>query len=169
MIVVIMGVSASGETTIGQALASRLGGRFVDADDLHPPANVAKMARSEPLTDSDRAPWLAAVRAVIDASLAADEKLVVACSALKREYREVLGVGRQDVALVLLDVPPDVLAERLAKRKGHFAGPGLLASQLTTLEAPSSGEALVVDASAPPDRVVDEIVTRLPMRPSEGT
>ena len=102
MVIIVTGVSGSGKTTVGRALADTLSWRFIDADDLHPPANVEKMARNEPLTDADREPWLAAVRATITASIAADEPLILACSALKRDYRDTLTAGLRDVRFVYL-------------------------------------------------------------------
>ena len=142
MIVVVMGVSGAGKTTIGQALAAALGWPFVEADDLHPPANVAKMARGEPLDDADRAPWLEAVAA----RMRALDDGVVACSALRARYRDVLRV-RPDVRFVLLDVPPALLEERLAARRGHFMPPSLLTSQLATLERPA--DAVAIDGAPP--------------------
>ena len=142
MIVVVMGVSGAGKTTIGQALAAALGWPFVEADDLHPPANVAKMARGEPLDDADRAPWLEAVAA----RMRALDDGVVACSALRERYRDVLRV-RPDVRFVLLDVPPALLQQRLAARRGHFMPPSLLPSQLATLERPA--DAIVIDGALP--------------------
>jgi gluconokinase len=142
MIVVIMGVSGAGKTTIGRALAAALGWPFVDADQLHPAANVAKMSRGEPLDDADRAPWLEAVAARM-------QKLddgVVACSALRAAYRQALRV-RDDVRFVELEVPRAVLEERLAGRRGHFMPPSLLGSQLATLEEPT--DAVRVDGTQP--------------------
>lgn len=155
MIVLLMGPAASGKTTIGLGLASKLGWTFLDADDLHPRANVDKMQRGEALTDEDRAPWLARVRARIDELHAQGKDAVVAASALRQSYRDELGADR----VVLLDVPPDVLASRLSKRTGHFFPPALLASQLATLERP--GDAIVIDATQPPDDVVAAIEAAL--------
>jgi len=148
--VVVMGVSGSGKTTVGQALAERLGWAFVDADDLHPPENRAKMASGEGLTDADRGPWLDRVRATIEAHIAAGEPVVVACSALKRAYRERVGSGEPDVAFVWLDVTEAVLRERLAERDGHFAGADLLPSQLEAFEPPAPHEAARVLARDTP-------------------
>jgi gluconokinase len=142
MIVVVMGVSGAGKTTIGQALAAALGWPFVEADELHPPANVAKMARGEPLDDADRAPWLEAVAA----RMRALDDGVVACSALRERYRDVLRV-RPDVRFILLDVPRALLEQRLAARRGHFMPPSLLPSQLATLERPA--DAIVIDGAPP--------------------
>ena len=154
--VVVMSVTGAGKTTVGQALARALGWRFVDADDLHSSANVEKMSRNEPLTDADREPWLLAVRGEIVNAQAAGEPLVVACSALKRAYRRTLSDGL-DVQFVFLKASRDALAKRLAERRGHFAGPGLLDSQLATLEEPGPDEATIVDAMLPLETVVSHI------------
>src|SRR5947199_8705034 len=113
-----MGVSGSGKTTIGAKLAKRLGWPYEDADTFHPPANVAKMSAGHPLTDEDRWPWLRAIAAEIDRLAAASQRAVVACSALKRAYRDILVHGRDDVRIVFLDGTKDLIAERLAARKG---------------------------------------------------
>jgi gluconokinase len=154
VIVVVMGVSGAGKTTVGHALAVALGWPFVEADELHPPANIAKMSRGEPLDDADRAPWLEAVAA----RMRTLEDGVVACSALRARYREVLAV-RPDVRFVMLEVPPAVLAERLAQRRGHYMPASLLPSQLATLEPPA--DAIAVDATQPVDEVVARIRTAL--------
>jgi gluconokinase len=154
MIVVVMGVSGAGKTTVGKALATDLGWEFLDADDLHPHANLEKMRRGVPLDDADRAPWLEAVaermRAMADG--------VVACSALKEAYRERLRV-RPDVRFVLLDVPREVLEERLARRSGHYMPASLLESQLATLQRPVDAD--VVDGGRGLQEVVAEIRARL--------
>ncbi|MFP2930197.1 gluconokinase [Pyxidicoccus sp. 3LG] len=155
MVVIVMGVSGAGKTTVGHALAKALGWRFVDADDLHSKANVAKMAAGVPLTDEDRWPWLEAVRKVMAEALEKGENLVVANSALKRPYRAKLAVDPEQVRFVYLDAPREVLARRLAQRHGHFMPPSLLDSQLSTMELPM--EALTVDVTPPPDEVVKAI------------
>lgn len=144
-----------GKTTVGQRLAPALGARFVDADDYQPAANVAKMARGEGLDDDDRAPWLAALRASIEAWLAREEAIVLACSALKDSYREALAKGDPRVRFVVLDAPRAVIEQRLAARRGHFAGPALLDSQLAIQEHPR--DALIVDATRPVDDLVSDI------------
>ena len=152
-----MGVAGSGKTTVGSALAAALGWRFVDADEHHTPESVAKMARGEPLTDADRWPWLDRLRAIIVAALAADEPLVVACSALKAVYRaRLVGGDAQRVRFVHLTGTPDVLRARLEGRAGHFMKPGMLASQLATLEPPA--DALTLDVAQPTATLVDETV-----------
>ena len=158
MIIIVMGVSGSGKTTVGQLLAGRLGCGFSDADDFHPVANVEKMRAGVPLTDDDRAPWLAALRRAIDGWQATGESHVVACSALREAYRGVLSPGG-DVVFVHLKGSPEVIAARLATRRGHYMNPNLLASQFATLEEPEG--AIAVDIVLPPDVIVDEIAARL--------
>lgn len=143
MILIVGGVSGSGKTTVGAMLAGRMGWRFADADDFHPEANVVKMRSGIPLTDEDRIPWLRAIAAWMDDRIAAGESAVVACSALKRSYRDLLLDGRADAMMVLLDVPRAELERRLASRHGHFFPERLLDSQLATLELPAPDEAVV--------------------------
>lgn len=154
-VLLIMGVAGSGKTTVGRALAASLGWRFTDADDFHPPANVAKMSAGSALTDADRAPWLAAVRAHIDSRLDARESTVLACSALKQAYRDTLIDDPGRVKLIYLKGSPELLASRLRTRTDHFAPPALLASQLATLEEPR--HAFTVDVAAAPDVLVAQI------------
>ena len=154
-----MGVAGSGKTTVGRALAAHLGWPFADADAHHDAEAVAKMARGEGLTDADRAPWLDRLRALIEQHLAQGEPLVLACSALKRAYRERLARAGEPVRFVWLHAPPEVLAERLEAREGHFAGVALLESQLAALEPPTG--ALLVDARAGPGHAVASVVDRL--------
>ena len=159
MIMLLMGVSGCGKTTVGEQLAERLGWPYQEGDALHPPANVAKMAGGTPLTDADRLPWLAAVAAWIDARRAAGECGVVSCSALKRAYRQLLVGDRPDVRLVYLQGTRDQLAERLAARTGHYMPAGLLDSQLAILEEPTAAEQpLVVTIDRPVEAVVTAIV-----------
>jgi gluconokinase len=157
-VVLVMGVSGSGKTTAGSLLAERLGWAYAEADDFHPAANVAKMAAGHPLDDVDRAPWLAAIGALIDRVSAEGRPAVVTCSALKRAYRETLRTGRAQVRLVYLDVPFAVVSARLSSREGHFFPARLLESQYRDLEPPAADEgALVVpvDAATTPDRIAD--------------
>jgi gluconokinase len=167
VIVVLAGVSGSGKSTIGAMLASQLGWDFEDGDALHPASNVAKMRAGVPLTDDDRRPWLNAVTAWLDRQIAAGEPAVVACSALKRAYRDLLREGRPPVRIVFLDVARDTLTRRLTERHGHFFPARLLASQLADLEIPHSAErCLVVPAEAPPGDVTGEIRRLLGLTPT---
>lgn len=160
MVIVLMGVSGSGKTTIGEKLAADLGWEFVEGDDYHPPENVAKMKGGTPLTDADRKPWLTALRQRIDAACAGGEDLVVACSALKDEYREYL--ERDDpacVRYVYLHGSEELIRERLEARKGHFMNPDLLRSQFAALEPPT-GE-VTVNVAPPPAAVAADIRRKL--------
>jgi gluconokinase len=157
--IVVAGVSGSGKTTVGRRLADHLGWAYVEADDHHPPANIAKMRRGEALNDDDRAPWLAALRSELDRRLDAGDGVVLTSSALKAAYRRVLTDGRPEVAIVLLHGPPRLLAARLDARQDHFFDPRLLRSQLETLELPGPSEsALVVGVSADPNAIVQRIL-----------
>jgi gluconokinase len=160
-VIIVMGVAGSGKSTIGRLLAARHGGDFHDADDFHPPENVAKMAAGIPLNDADRGPWLTRLwREVVDAT-PDGEFSVLACSALKHNYRERLGVGTGGVALVYLKGDPITLAERLAGRSGHFMKAGMLESQLATLEEPSPEEGLTLEITG----TVEEIMTAIETAP----
>jgi gluconokinase len=159
VIVVLIGVSGSGKTTTGQLLAGQLGWPFVEGDDFHPPANVAKMRRGEPLGDADRLPWLRALRARIDDLAEAGRSAVVTCSALKQAYRDVLATGRPEVRFVWLTAPPGLIDDRLGHRRGHFMPRALLESQLETLEVPIG--VAVVDVALPPADVVRAVRDRL--------
>jgi gluconokinase len=157
--VVVAGVSGSGKSTVGRLLARRLGWPYVEADDHHPAANVAKMARGEPLDDDDRAPWLASLRAELDRHAAAGTPVVLSCSALKRRYRAVLTDGLPHVATVLLHGPTRLLADRIAARTDHFFDPRLLRSQLEALELPAPDErARVLAVDEAPEALVERIV-----------
>jgi len=161
-VVVVMGVSASGKTSVGVPLAEKLGWRFLEGDDLHPPANIAKMKSGTPLTDADRGPWLHAIAARIDEWRAEGASGVVACSALKRAYRDILIGERPDVRLVYLQGEKKLLADRAAGRRGHFMPAALLDSQLATLEEPGPDEhPITVHIGRPPEALVAEIMQRL--------
>jgi gluconokinase len=159
MVVIVMGVSGSGKTTVGQRLAAALGCRFRDADEFHPPENIAKMAAGIPLTDEDRWPWLERLRELLRSTLEAGEDLVLACSALRRVYRERLSVDAARQRWVYLWAPRELIAQRLAARRGHYMPPSLLDSQLGTLEVPE--DALPVDVSADVDTVVATVLREL--------
>lgn len=162
MVILMMGVSGAGKTTIGQLLASALGWNFVDADDYHPADNVEKMRNGTPLTDADRAPWLETLRTLIANWIAAGKNTVLACSALKQSYRQALQVGPEvevEIKIVYLKSTPEILRQRLRARRGHFMTERMLASQLAALEAPE--DAVTVDADRPPAEVVTEIRARL--------
>ena len=164
---VVMGVSGSGKSTIADALAKRLGWRCEDGDKFHPASNVAKMSAGQPLTDEDRWPWLQAIADEIDRSCKRGERVVIACSALKRAYRDILVHGRNDVRFIFLDGTEALIAERLAARQGHFMPPGLLASQFKTLEPPTSGErAVTVSIDATIGDIVDDIIRQLKLDPA---
>jgi len=163
-VLLVCGVSGSGKTTIGTLLAKRLGWTYAEADSFHPPANLAKMAAGHPLDDADRAPWLAAIGEFIDETTAAGRPAIVTCSALKRTYRDQLRAGRPNVRFVVLDVPYDVLGERLKARTGHFFPAELLASQFRDFEAPGPDEQVLhvaVDDSpgSTPDAIADRLRT----------
>jgi gluconokinase len=151
VIIILLGVSGSGKTTVGQALSALTGWTFLDADDYHPPANVEKMSRGEPLTDADRAPWLQILRAEIAARLKRGENAILACSALKKAYRQQLQVDPAQVHFVYLKVSPELLQQRLEERKDHFMKSSMLQSQLETLEEPGSREALIIEVEAESD------------------
>lgn len=158
MTVVVTGVSGSGKTTIGTLLAEALNCRFVDADVLHSEQNIDKMRRGTPLTDVDRAPWLAAINAVMLESVARDEDLVVGCSALKQRYRTQLAHGLS-IRWVYLKGSVELIGNRLRRRTNHFMHADMLASQFDALEEPS--DAFVVDVSAPTIAIVQSILAQL--------
>lgn len=157
-----MGVAGSGKTTVGRRLAQRLGWSFQEGDALHPPENVAKMRDGHPLDDEDRAPWLAAIARRIDDWRENGHSGVITCSALKRQYREIIVGSRPEVRLVFLHGTRELLRERLAARRGHFMPPSLLDSQLATLEPPGPEEnAISVAVDAPVESIVERIVAAL--------
>jgi gluconokinase len=154
MILIMMGTTGSGKTTIGTLLAKRLGWQFVDADDFHPPANVEKMRHGIPLTDADREPWLKALHDKIVEWSADRRNVVLACSALKQNYRDELR-ATSDVKFVYLKGSYELFSQRVLARKGHFAKQDLLTSQFATLEEPT--DAMVVDAAQSPEDMVTEV------------
>ena len=164
MVVIVMGVSGAGKTTVGTRLARALGWTFRDGDEFHSEANIQRMHEGSALTDAQRAPWLARMREVIQQTLDAGGSLVLACSALKESYRETLTVDAARQRWVYLHASREVLAERLSVRRGHFMPPELLDSQLATLEEPEG--VCAVDVSVPPDEVVQRILGLLNQAPT---
>jgi gluconokinase len=158
MVIVLMGVTGSGKTTIGKQLAAKLGWRYFDADDFHPAANLEKMSGGTALNDADRQPWLETLRNLIRDSLEHNENSVLACSALKRSYRDYLLLDER-VKLVYLKGNHDLIRARLGQRSGHYMDPALLDSQFDTLEEP--GPETEVDITSSPDEIVRAIAERL--------
>ncbi|MBB5690337.1 carbohydrate kinase (thermoresistant glucokinase family) [Roseomonas alkaliterrae] len=163
--IVVMGVSGAGKSTVGALLAERLGWPFEDGDSFHPPANVEKMRAGTPLTDEDRWPWLAAIAARITAARAEGRGVVIACSALKRAYRDVLRAGHADIRFLHLTGEPALIMARQAARQGHYMPASLVASQFATLEPPDT-EADVIDLDVDPDppAIVQKAVAALRRR-----
>ena len=169
LILVVMGVSGSGKTTIARELASRLHCTFEEGDDLHPAANVAKMHSGIPLDDADRSPWLKAVATWIDTQRARNTPGVITCSALKRSYRDIIIDSRPNVRLVYLRGSYELIASRLARRHGHFMPESLLQSQFDALEEPGPGEnPVVVDIGPEPGEIADAIIVQLHIGASRG-
>jgi gluconokinase len=159
MVVVLMGVSGTGKTEVGTRLAKALGGEFVEGDDYHPPANIEKMRSGVPLDDADRQPWLETLSREIGKWLDAGKTVVLACSALKQRYRDILKAGRPGVRFVHLEGDPDLIRSRLAKRRGHYMPASLLDSQFAALEEPR--DAITVRVDGTPDEIVAEIGKKL--------
>jgi len=158
VVIVLAGAAGAGKTMVGRALAAALGWRFVDADDYHAPADVAKMRAGVALTDADRAAWLTTLHGVLATAIDRRESLVLACSALKQRYRDILRSNLRGVRFVYLNASEATLCARLASRTGHFAGPALVASQLATLEEPRDAhDALTIDATWPPEQIIRAI------------
>lgn len=156
---IVMGVSGCGKTSVGKALAEKLGWEFYDADDFHPPANIAKMANGTPLDDSDRAPWLAALHDLISASLKADRPGILACSALKERYRQALTADNPAVQIIYLKGSFDLIWSRMSTRAGHYMMPHMLQSQFDALEEPQ--DALEIDISISIEQIVERILTTI--------
>lgn len=163
MVVLVMGVSGVGKSTVGRHLASHLAWRFYDADDLHSPENIARMRRGTPLDDGARMPWLRAVRDLIQTLDRERVDGVIACSALKASYRDLLLEGVDDARVVHLVAPAEVLRERVGQRDGHFMPPALVDSQVAALEPPD--DALTVDATRPVGQIVSQIADDLGLSP----
>ena len=157
MIVLVMGPAGSGKTTVGELLAGQLSWEFADGDDFHPPANIAKMSQGIPLTDEDRLPWLQSIRDAMLQWQAKGKSVVIACSALKRSYRDLLGIGpgAKNIKLVYLKGSYDLLLQRMHSRKGHYMKEQMLLSQLADLEEPA--DAITVDIGKSPELIVSEI------------
>lgn len=160
MIFIVMGVSGCGKSTVGRALAKKISGTFYDGDDFHPAANVEKMANGRPLNDTDREPWLKRLAQLATDSLAKRETAVIACSALKQKYRDLLRADER-VQFVYLQGDFDLIWKRISKRKGHFMKPKMLESQFATLEEPSHDEALHASVADSVDDIVSQIVQQL--------
>ena len=158
-VVVVMGVSGAGKTTVGSMLAERLGWEFADADDYHPPANVAKMASGQPLNDADRAPWLQALQELSATKLSQNRSLVLACSALKASYRDVIAAGDPRIRFVFLHGSFELIQARLQERSGHYMPAALLRSQFDALEEPD--DAMILDIGPPPTDLVATIIAWL--------
>jgi gluconokinase len=159
MLLLVMGVTASGKTTVGHLLRDRLGWPFYDGDDFHPPANIEKMSHGIPLTDDDRAPWLAALHKLLADTEARGDSAILACSALKTAYRDVLGEGLKTLRIIFLKGDPATLQERLDHRVGHFMPKTMLPSQMAALEEPA--DAIVVNAALPPNVLLQQILDAL--------
>jgi gluconokinase len=162
MILIVAGVAGSGKTTVGELVAARLGWEFADGDSFHPAANIAKMKAGHPLADEDRWPWLEAIGSWMDDRLARGQSAVVACSALKRSYRDVLLTGRDQVSLIFLQISPVEDEARLKARHGHFFTEPLLASQWAAMEVPDASErAHVLEVRGTAEQTADEIIRLL--------
>lgn len=164
-VLIVMGVSGCGKSTVGQALGAALGWEFRDGDAFHPPSNVAKMKSGAPLTDEDRWPWLDAIARYIDETGEKGGHAIIACSALKRVYRDRLKGTRADVVFVHLAGSKELIEARMAARKNHFMPLGLLDSQFATLEPPTEPEgAIIVSVAGAPDEIVDDVLARIGLR-----
>ena len=162
--IIVMGVAGSGKTTVGRSLAEALGWEFYDADDYHPPENIAKMTNGIPLNDTDRSLWLTSLHTLISSSLEQDRPGVLACSALKDSYRQQMFAGNNGVQVVFLQGSYDLISSRLSMRKGHYMKPQMLVSQFQTLEEPTG--ALTVDISKSVSDIVQEILIEIkPKKP----
>jgi gluconokinase len=160
-VVVVMGVAGSGKSTVGPLIAEALGGDYAEGDQFHPPANIAKMSSGQPLDDADRLPWLEAMARAIRDWRKGERATVLACSALKQRYREILAGGSDEVRFVFIKGSPELIAGRIGARKGHFMPTTLLDSQFRTLEEPSADAAIIVDASQSPAAIAAAAVAAL--------
>ncbi|MDL5053510.1 gluconokinase [Oscillatoria laete-virens NRMC-F 0139] len=169
MIYIVMGVSGCGKSTVGKSLADKLGCGFVEGDAFHPEANVKKMSSGIPLTDDDRAGWLAALHGKIAQHLREQSSAVLSCSALKKKYRATLSGGDQRVKFIFLKVQKETLLARLESRQGHFMKENMLQSQLETLEEPTPEEAIIIDSQSSTEATLQSILTRLQPPPPSNT
>ena len=170
MVIVVMGVSGVGKTTVARELAERLGAVFLEGDDYHPPANVSHMSQGQPLTEAMRLPWLEALREAIDELAEEGRTVVVAASVLRRAHRDIVRREREEDALrfVYLHAPDEVIRARMAARAGHFMPPAQLDDQLATLESPIGEPGVIcVEAQGTPEHIVDQVVAELALRPEE--
>jgi gluconokinase len=165
MVILVMGVTGAGKTTVGKLLAPRLGCQFLDADDFHPPENIEKMKHGIPLTDADREPWLAAIHQALVDYAAKNQNVVLACSALKQKYREKLAAGL-DMRICYLKGSFQEISSHIGHRTGHFAGEAILAGQFADLEEPDG--AVVLDANATPEENVREALSKLNLVPPQN-
>jgi gluconokinase len=163
MIIIVMGVTGTGKTTIGKRVAESLGWEFSDADSFHPQANIEKMQGGFALDDADRMPWLMSLQQAIDGWLQEDKNIVLACSALKAAYRQILCRDPERMQIVYLQGSFELIAERLSKRENHFMNKDLLKSQFDALEEPNPDESIWVEILPPPDAIAQEIISRLKM------
>jgi carbohydrate kinase (thermoresistant glucokinase family) len=159
MVVVVMGVAGSGKSTIGALIAEALGAEFAEGDRFHPASNIAKMSSGQPLTDDDRLPWLQAMADAIETWRHGDHPTVLACSALRQSYRDLLARGSRDVRFVFLRATRDQVSQRMAGRKGHFMPTSLIGSQFATLEEPH--DAIALDVAGAPGDIAAEALRRL--------
>ncbi|MGR6861449.1 gluconokinase [Aliivibrio salmonicida] len=160
--IIVMGVCASGKTTIGEKIAQRLGAKFIDGDDLHPKANILKMSRGEPLNDDDRKPWLERIRDAAFSLESKNEQGIIVCSALKKSYRDQIRDGNKNVTFLFLDGSFDLIMSRMAARKGHFMKSNMVESQFNTLERPDNeAQVAVVDINTDIDDVVSNSIIAL--------
>jgi gluconokinase len=164
MVILVMGVTGAGKTTVGKLLAQQLDWQFLDADDFHPPENIEKMKHGIPLTDADREPWLAAIHKALLDYAAKNQNVVLACSALKQKYREKLAAGL-DLRICYLKGSFEEISSHIEHRTGHFAGEAILAGQFADLEEPD--DAVVLDATVPPEENVNEGLTKLHLVPQQ--
>jgi gluconokinase len=168
--VVVMGVSGSGKTTLARGIAQHLGWDLLEGDDLHPPANVERMAAGTPLTDEDRRPWLEAIGAWLDDHVQAGSSAALTCSALRRSYRDLLRTGRPGVCFCHVTADAGLIAERVARRLGHYMPPSLLPSQLATLEPLAADEpGITLSSAGSADEVLAEALHRLGLAATDGT